>query len=51
MQPVDRGAGVRGFRIDDGRQRLVIDRSRPEGQRHLRREVADETSFDASAAR
>ena len=26
MQPVDRGAGVRAFRMDDRKQRLVIDR-------------------------
>ena len=34
MQPVDRGAGVRVFRMDDRRQRLVIDRSLPKGQRY-----------------
>ena len=41
MQAVDRGAGVRAFRMDDRRQRLVIDRSLPEGQRYFGWEVAD----------
>ena len=31
MQAVDRGAGVRAFRMDDRKQRLVIDRSLPKG--------------------
>jgi hypothetical protein len=35
MQAVDRGAGVRAFRMDDRKQRLVIDRSLPEGQRYF----------------
>ena len=41
MQSVDRGAGVRAFRMDDRRQRLVIDSSLPEGQRYFGWEVAD----------
>ena len=35
MQAVDRGAGVRAFRMDDRRQRLVIDRSLAEGERYF----------------
>ena len=51
MQAVDRGAGVRAFRMDDRRQRLVIDRSLPEGQRYFGWEVADAAALDALAAR
>jgi 2,3-dihydroxybiphenyl 1,2-dioxygenase len=51
MQAVDRGAGVRAFRMDDRKQRLVIDRSLPEGQRYFGWEVADAASLDALAAR
>ena len=35
MQPVDRGGGVAAFRMDDRKQRLVIDRALPEGQRYF----------------
>ena len=51
MQTVDRGAGVRAFRMDDRKQRLVIDRSLPEGQRYFGWEVADAAALDALAAR
>ena len=51
MQAVDRGAGVRAFRMDDRKQRLVIDRSLPEGQRYFGWEVADAAALDALAAR
>jgi 2,3-dihydroxybiphenyl 1,2-dioxygenase len=51
MQPVDRGAGVRAFRMDDRKQRLVVDRSLPEGQRYFGWEVADAAALDALAAR
>src|SRR5690349_1264948 len=51
MQPVDRGAGIRAFRMDDRKQRLVIDSSLPEGQRYFGWEVADATALDALAAR
>ena len=51
MQPVDRGAGVRAFRMDDRKQRLVVDRSLPEGQRNFGWEVADAAALDALAAR
>jgi len=51
MQRVDRGAGVCAFRMDDRRQRLVIDRSLPEGQRYFGWEVADAAALDALAAR
>ena len=51
MQMVDRGAGVRAFRMDDRKQRLVVDRSLPEGQRYFGWEVADAAALDALAAR
>jgi 2,3-dihydroxybiphenyl 1,2-dioxygenase len=51
MQPVDRGAGVRAFRMDDRKQRLLVDRSLPEGQRYFGWEVADAAALDALAAR
>src|ERR1700692_3770323 len=51
MQAVDRGAGVRAFRMDDRKQRLVIDRSLPEGQRYFGWEVADAAALGALAAR
>ncbi len=51
MQAVDRGAGVAAFRMDDRKQRLVIDRSLAEGQRYFGWEVADAAALDALAAR
>jgi 2,3-dihydroxybiphenyl 1,2-dioxygenase len=51
MQAVDRGAGVRAFRMDDRKQRLVIDRSLSEGQRYFGWEVADAAALDTLAAR
>jgi 2,3-dihydroxybiphenyl 1,2-dioxygenase len=50
MQAVDRGVGVRAFRMDDRKQRLVIDRSLPEGQRYFGWEVADAAALDTLAA-
>ena len=51
MQGLDRGAGVRAFRMDDRKQRLVVDRSLPEGQRYFGWEVADAVALDTLAAR
>jgi 2,3-dihydroxybiphenyl 1,2-dioxygenase len=51
MQAIDRGAGVRAFRMDDRKQRLVIDRALREGQRYFGWEVADAASLDVLAAR
>src|SRR5580692_157603 len=51
MQAVDRGAGVRAFRMDDRKQRLVVDRALPEGQRYFGWEVADAAALDALGAR
>jgi hypothetical protein len=41
MQAVDRGAGLRAFRMDDRRQRLVIDSTMPENTRYFGWEVAN----------
>src|SRR5215470_12206076 len=51
MQAVDRSAGVRAFRMDDRRQRLVVDGGVPEGARYFGWEVADAAALDALAAR
>jgi 2,3-dihydroxybiphenyl 1,2-dioxygenase len=51
MQAIDRGAGVRAFRMDDRKQRLVIDRALPEGERYFGWEVADAAALDGLAAR
>jgi 2,3-dihydroxybiphenyl 1,2-dioxygenase len=51
MQAVDRGAGQRAFRMDDRKQRLVIDRALPEGQRYFGWEVADAVALEALAAK
>ena len=51
MQAVDRGASARAFRMDDRKQRLVLDRSLPEGQRYFGWEVANDAALDALAAR
>jgi len=51
MQAVDRGGGVRAFRMDDRKQRLVVDGSLAEGQRYFGWEVADAAALDALAAR
>ncbi len=49
--PVDRGAGVRAFRMDDRKQRLILDRAMPEGERYFGWEVADAAALDTLAAR
>lgn len=51
MQAVDRGGGVRAFRMDDRKQRLVVDGALAEGQRYFGWEVADEAALDVLAAR
>ena len=51
MQQVDGGQATRAFRMDDRRQRLVIDRELPEGTRYFGWEVATPDALDALAAR
>jgi 2,3-dihydroxybiphenyl 1,2-dioxygenase len=51
MQMVERGNACRAFRMDDRRQRLVIDRSLAEGERYFGWEVADAAALNALAGR
>jgi 2,3-dihydroxybiphenyl 1,2-dioxygenase len=51
MQPTDIGNTARAFRMDDRKQRLILDRDRPKGARYFGWEVADATALAALAAR
>jgi 2,3-dihydroxybiphenyl 1,2-dioxygenase len=51
LQAVERGPSLLAFRMDDRKQRIVIDRSLPDGARFFGWEVADATALDALAAR
>jgi 2,3-dihydroxybiphenyl 1,2-dioxygenase len=51
LQAVERSPSLLAFRMDDRKQRIVIDRSLPEGSRFLGWEVADAADLDALAAR
>jgi 2,3-dihydroxybiphenyl 1,2-dioxygenase len=51
LQAVERGNSLLAFRMDDRKQRIVIDRSLPEGSRFFGWEVADAADLDALAAR
>src|SRR5271168_1675330 len=51
MQMVERGNTGRAFRMDDRKQRLVIDRTLAEGERYFGWEVADAAALQALAAR
>ena len=51
MEAVDRGAGVRAFRMDDRRQRLVLDGTMPDHTHYFGWEVADSAALDALASR
>src|SRR5256885_1753267 len=51
MEAVDRGAGIRAFRMDDRRQRLVLDSTMPDNARYFGWEVANADALDALAAR
>lgn len=50
MQPVEKGATCRAFRMDDRKQRLIVDRSLADGAHYFGWEVADATALDALAA-
>ena len=50
MQMVERGNASRAFRMDDRKQRLILDRALPEGDRYFGWEVADAQALDALAA-
>ncbi len=51
MQEVDRGGGMRAFRMDDRKQRLFVDRTLAAGTGVFGWEVADAAALDALAAR
>jgi 2,3-dihydroxybiphenyl 1,2-dioxygenase len=51
LQAVERGNSLLAFRMDDRKQRIVIDRALPEGARFFGWEVADATALNALAAR
>ena len=51
LQAVERGPSLLAFRMDDRKQRIVIDRAMPDGARFFGWEVADATDLDALGAR
>ena len=51
LQAVERGNSLLAFRMDDRKQRIVIDRAMGEGSRFFGWEVADAASLDQLAAR
>ncbi len=51
MQAVDRGGAMRAFRMDDRKQRLIVDGALPDGERVFGWEVADAATLDALASR
>ena len=51
LQAVERSPSLLAFRMDDRKQRIVIDRSMPEGSRFFGWEVADAAALDLLAAR
>ena len=51
LQAVERGNSLLAFRMDDRKQRIVIDRATPDGARFFGWEVADAVDLEALAAR
>ena len=51
LQAVERSRSLLAFRMDDRKQRIVIDRALPEGARFFGWEVADAAALEALAAR
>ena len=51
LQAVERGNSLLAFRMDDRKQRIVIDRAMPEGARFFGWEVKDAADLDNLAAR
>jgi 2,3-dihydroxybiphenyl 1,2-dioxygenase len=51
LQAVERGPSLLAFRMDDRKQRIVIDRALPEGERFFGWEVADAVALDTLAAK
>jgi len=51
MQAVDRGGAMRAFRMDDRKQRLIVDAAMADGERVFGWEVEDASALDALAGR
>ena len=51
LQAVERSPSLLAFRMDDRKQRIVVDRAMPEGERFFGWEVADADALEALAAR
>src|SRR5215472_16313980 len=51
MQMVERGNACRAFRMDDRKQRLIVDRSLADGERYFGFEVAYAAALSALASR
>src|SRR5258707_10063056 len=51
LQAVERSPSLLAFRMDDRKQRIVIDRSMPDGERFFGWEVADAAALEKLAAR
>ena len=51
LQAVDRGGKMRAFRMDDRKQRLIVDGGFTDGERFFGWEVANATALEALAAR
>lgn len=51
LQAVERSNSLLAFRMDDRKQRIVVDRAFPEGERFFGWEVADAATLDALAAK
>src|SRR5947207_2054119 len=51
LQLVDRAASCRAFRMDDRRQRIIVDTQRPDAERFFGWEVADAASLDVLAGK
>jgi catechol 2,3-dioxygenase-like lactoylglutathione lyase family enzyme len=45
LQMVDSGASCRAFRMDDRRQRVIVDKEHPDAERFFGPKVADAASF------
>jgi dihydroxybiphenyl dioxygenase BphC-like protein len=51
LQAVEKSPSLLAFRMDDRKQRIVIDRAMPDGARFFGWEVADAAALEALAAR
>ena len=51
LQAVERSPSLLAFRMDDRKQRILVDRAMPEGERFFGWEVTDADALDALAAR